>query len=337
MRIRLLIATQDAGYSDHLSEWLTEKYADIVDVCVCGAKERLPELLAVRRFDVALLESPLDESTDRDAIRLPLMLWSEDGEAHAQESKIRSFGKYRRISAMVSEILELYSRVLASENGAGEKRARVTAVWSPAGGVGKTAVALAYAARKASEDKQVLYLNLEPFSSVPVFFQDTGKSISAVFEMLEAQEGNVRMLIQSIRRRENNVGISYLWGPENFDDMNILSENDVATLITVCAGETDELVIDLSSVCDERTRRVFELADSVLLVTDNSTTAQAKYAQFASQHNVFERIRGKAALVANRGAALGEALTDTVIALPRVQSADATVVYMTLARSLVSV
>jgi len=334
MRIRLLIATQDASYSDHLSNWLTGKHADMVDVCVCSARGRLTELLAARNFDVGLLEPPLIENTDLDSIKLPLVLWPEEGDAPVHENGLKTLSKYRRISGMVGDILEQYSKVLSGENGTNTKRARVTAVWSPVGGVGKTTVALAYAAQKAAEEKQVLYLNLEPFSSVPVFFSDTGKSISAVFEMLEAHEGNIRMLIRSIRKLDASIGISYLLGPENYDDINILSENDVAALVTACAGETDELVIDLSSVCDERTRRIFELADRVFLVTDPSATARIKYSQFASQHNVFERVRGKAALVANRGAVPGESPVDTVITLPYVQSADASVVCRTLTHSL---
>ena len=209
-------------------------------------------------------------------------------------------------------------------------RANITAVWSPAGGVGKTTVALALAAKKVIDGRQVLYLSLEHFSSVPAYFTDSGKSISAVFEMLESSEGNVRMLIRSVFRRDNG-GIAYFCRPDNFDDINILSTENIATLTSACAFNTDELIIDMSCVCDERTRQVFRLADKVLLVTDPTIAAQTKFSQFASQHDDFDKIKDKTALVANKGAAVDTPMTVGIISLPFVQSADHITVYKTLA------
>ncbi|MCL2201722.1 MAG: hypothetical protein FWB75_07130, partial [Oscillospiraceae bacterium] len=198
---------------------------------------------------------------------------------------------------------------------------------------GKTTVALSYAAQKVAEGKQVLYLNLESFSSVPAYFAQTGKSISAVFEMLENSDGNVKMLIRGICQQDSGVGMAYFCRPENFDDMYALSAENIAELTSVCAGVTEELVIDMSCVCDRRTRKVFELADKVLLVTDPTATAQVKLSQFSTQHTVFESIKDKVVLVANKGAELGCEIAQAVWKLPFVQSANHTAVYKALSGS----
>jgi MinD-like ATPase involved in chromosome partitioning or flagellar assembly len=151
--------------------------------------------------------------------------------------------------------------------------------------------------------------------------------------MLDNREGNVKMLIRGIRQQDNGVGFAYLCRPDNYDDMYILSAENMAVLIESCAEVTDELVIDMSCVCDRRTRRVFELADRVLLVTDPTSTAQTKLSQFTFQHNVFERISAKATLVANKGAEAGKPPISAVIRLPLVQSANASAVYRTLSAS----
>ena len=330
MKTQLLIATSDCDYAGHLSNILSEHHADALDVSTCSTAESLREHLTARSFDVALLEASMIDDMDLRSINLPLLLWPEDENIPGEPCEFKKIRKYQRISSIVSNVLELYSKESANERGSRSKKARITAVWSPAGGVGKTAVALAYSAGKVLEGKQVLYLDLEQFSSVGAYFAETGRSISAIFEMLEAGEGNIQMLIRSLRQRDGGSGITYFCRPENFDDMNILTADNVSALIDACAGVTDELVIDMSDECGERTRKAFELADRILLVTDPSRTAQIKFSQFAAQHNIFQHIKGKSALVANRGAAACDSPVDEIIYLPAVQSGDAAFVYKAL-------
>jgi MinD-like ATPase involved in chromosome partitioning or flagellar assembly len=198
-------------------------------------------------------------------------------------------------------------------------KARITAVWSPAGGTGKTTIALALAAHRVSAGKQAVYLNLENFFSTAAYFPESGKSISRVFEKLEA---NVQMFLQGIRQQDSGSGIAYFCGPENYDDMNILTADDVETLIKACAIGADDLVVDLSSQCDERVQRVFDLAQTVLLVADASSASQAKMWQFTSQHNVFAKIQSKAIFVNNKGAKLIDENSNKTINLPLAQSSD---------------
>jgi len=333
MRMKLLVGTQDNKYGDHFSNMVSEHYSDAIDVCLCLTKERMNEMLEMQRFDAALLDADWAGGADLTLIHLPILLWTDEDDEKGTQCELRKLRKYQRVSSMVANILEQYAKVSAGGRGADSEKAQITAVWSPGGGVGKTTVALAYATRRLSEGKQVLYLNLEPFSSAPVYFSEIGKSISLVFEMLENREGNVKTLIRGIRRQDNGDGLAYFCKPDNFDDMNILSAENVSALITACAGVTDELVIDMSCVCDERARRVFELADRVLLVTDPTNTSQVKLSQFTSQHNVFSRIRAKSVLIANKGASPDGQFTDAVICFPLVQSADAHAVYTTLSNN----
>jgi len=329
MRIKLLIGTGDPDYSEHLSSSISKHHADVIDATVCGTPERVRDALKARKYDAALLEAAMIEGADISQITLPLLLTTEDDRGAGMLPELKEIKKYQRISSIVADVLEQCARVSSYGRSHDVTRARITAVWSPAGGVGATAVALAYAAKKASEGKQTLYLNLEPFSSVPAYFDETGKSISSVFEMLDSKEGDAQMLIRGIQRQDA-CGITYFCRPVNFDDMNVLSAGNISSLIGACAGVTDELVVDLSCVCDERTRRVFDIADRVYLVTDSTRTALVKVSQFATQHKIFESIREKAVLVENKGAETGIPYTETSIRLPLIQSADPSVVYKAL-------
>jgi Mrp family chromosome partitioning ATPase len=327
MKIKLLIATSDTDYTAHLSDVLAQKYADTFEVAVCSSVERLSGLLAVHRFDAALLEEAFIAGVNLAAIHVPLLLWDETEVTAVQTPAMQKIRKYQQISAIAGDILTACAQASVGAAGSGANKAYITAVWSPAGGVGKTTVALAYAAGKAAEGKQVLYLNLEHFSSTPLYFAETGRSISALFDKLSSNAG---MLARAIWHQDSGTGVRYFCMPENYDDINILSQEDIIALLDACSGTVDELVIDLPCLCDQRIRQIFECAHRVMLVSDTTKTAQTKLRQFIQQHNVFEHLRNKAVLIANKGAMISEPLINAVISLPLVPASEEHTVYKTL-------
>ncbi|MCL2159193.1 MAG: hypothetical protein FWH48_07290, partial [Oscillospiraceae bacterium] len=294
------------------------------EVCVCTAKDRI---LTNNKFDIALIEPDFwsPENIGPDTL---VMLLVEDGDG-TSPPEIKKICKYQRISAIVEDMLGEYSAKGKMPQRANSHMAHIVAVWSPAGGAGKTTVALAYAANRAAADKRATYLNLENFASTPAYFQGGGTSISKVFEKLENSGG---IFISAMRQTDASSQISYFCAPENYDDMNILSGVDLETLILACAADTDELVVDLSSQCDERTAKIFELADKILLVCEPSSAAQAKLGQFAGQHDVFGKIQHKLVLVDNKGANTKKLGIENTIGLPYVPSADPVAIFMALSK-----
>ena len=197
------------------------------------------------------------------------------------------------------------------------------------GGCGKerTTAALAYAAQRAGEGKKSLYLDLEAFSSGPVYFSQNGKSISSVFEKLDE---NVELLLQSIRQKDAVSGIFYFSQPENYDDISILTQEDVRLLVNASVQGIDELVIDLSSTFDDKIQMLLELADRILLVTDSSRASQQKLEQFRTQHSIYEKVREKTIQVANKGFRIHSEEGEHAVLLPLVKSRDPVTVYQTL-------
>ena len=333
MKMNLLIATEDRDYSEHLSKTLSKYFSDLVVVSVCSSTTRLAEMLKEQRYDTALFEGSFCEDINNHDVSAPFVLWTEGRENQTPETFVK-IRKYQRVSTIFGEILENYAKVPAIAKGVNLNKANITAVWSPSGGVGKTTVALALAAFEASKDKKVMYLNLELFSSVPTYFDTNGKSISAIFEMLETSSGNVNILIQSMLRQDSSNNISYLCCPDNFDDMNILSVENISALITACSELTDELIIDMSCLCDERARHTFEVADRILLVSDGTNTAQVKLEHFMNRHNIFSQIKDKIYPVANKGAKLVEVFPNELISLPFIESGDERRIYKVLSSTL---
>jgi hypothetical protein len=333
MMIKLLIATADADYAEHLSNTLSERHGDSFEVSVCTSADRLRDVLAANRFDAALLGPGFAGQIQAGAVRLAMLLVGDPGEddiAAEGAAGFKKLAKYQRISSLAGKVMEYYAEVSVGMGGFGARRARVTAVWSPAGGTGKTTVALSFAASQVSAGRQAVYLNLENFSSTPVYFAEAGASISKLFEKMDT---NVGMFQKGIRQLDSGSGIAYFCGAENYDDMNILSPADVEKLVNACAEDVDDLVIDLSSQCDERCQRLLCSVDTVLLVCDASAASQTKLAQFIRQHNVFGQIQKRAVLVKNKGARFDEPELGRSMQLPLVPAADPGAVFKTLSGS----
>ncbi len=323
MKIRILIAGSDTDYVEHLSHYLAEHDAEVLEVSVCTSVERAEELFAQHNFDAALLEADIAKSLDLHSIRLPLIL--TDGTDNP-DSGLTHVAKYQRISGIVRTLFECYAELPAAA-AFGVPRAQVTVVWSAAGGCGKTTVALAFAAQCVSEGKRTVYLNLEPFSSASVYFPMASKSISTVFDKLDS---NVTMLLQSIRQEDRESGVLYFGAPDNYDDMNILTSRDLDLLINACAQDVDELVVDLGDGYDEKTRALLEQAGAILYVVDGAPAGAAKWDQFRGQNDLYERLRPKITLISNKGARVHTDGLAGELCLPLVQSDDPVVVYKTL-------
>lgn len=325
MKIRLIIATKDKKYVEKLLKG-AEQRRDLVDPSVCTNYEKLNEMIRGSFCDVILMEPDALAYVDSGVTKLKILLWDQNQHMGSVFAEMPCIQKYQRISNILAQVISYYAQV-APENMGSEKGGRITAVWSPSGGVGKTSVALAYATRRASDGKRVTYLDLENFSSTDVLFEKPGNSITAAFEQIA---GNMALQLQGLLTTDSNTGISYFGSPRNYDDVTSLTTEEVLMLCRTAAQEVDELVVDLNGVLDEKTRGVFELAWHILLVTDASRVSQAKLSQFMNQNNVFYTYKNKFVLVANKNASISDETQMTVLSLPYVRKEDPVAVYREL-------
>lgn len=330
MKIQLLIATREEDYVEHLSQVLLEKYSDLFEVSVCSGEERLGELTQRTYFDVALLSPSMAQAARLETIRLPLLLWDGASPIEGELESLRRVRQYQRISVIVGIVLEEYAQVSGSSRNDGEHRAHITTVWGPAGGTGKTTVALAYALQQIAAGRRAIYLNLEHFSSIPACFTAGGKSISTAFEKLDSDLG---LLMQSIRQQDAASGLYYFCCPDNYDDMNILTAQDLKRLVEASGQGADEVVVDLSAVCDQRVRELLDCSDRILAVLDGSRVSWTKWKQFREQNNVYGQLLPKLTVVANKGARPELVQGERGVSLPYVKSDDPVTVYKTLSAS----
>jgi len=309
MKIRLLIAVADSNYEKRLSKILGGNSEIHYDITALTKKTSFIESLNKTNYDVVLFEHSMFETSLKFKNgRLFVLLTDDETDFDCFEEFpfIQKIYRYQRISAISKEILEYYSKFLDVKKSQGiNSDVNITAIFSPAGGCGKTAVSVAYAMKLANfgdeggSKKRALYLGLESFSSAHVYFPDTGKSLSDVLSKIDRI--NAASLMAS-KQQDPRSGIAYFSMPENYDDMVVITEDHVSQLITAIANADicDELIIDLPSIADGKTAQAFEKADKIFLVTDFTQTARQKLSQFVNQHNIFDGIRHKTVLVINK-------------------------------------
>ena len=309
MKIRLLIAVTDNNYEKHLSKVLSNNPEIQYDITAFTQKSYFIETLKNKIYDIILFEQTMfDTDLNFKNSKLFILLTDENTNLDYFEkfSFIQKIHKYQRISNISREMLDYYSKVSDVKQIWGTKSSvNITSVFSPAGGVGKTSIAIAYALKLANlrsdieKRQRVFYLNLENFASTHIYFSNAGKGISDVLSKIERI--NPAMLM-SLKQQDSRSGISYFSMPQNYDDMNVITEENINQILTSIANANicDELIIDLPSIADKKTIQVFEKSDSIFLVTDFSQTAQQKMSQFVNQHNIFEEIRSKVTLIINK-------------------------------------
>jgi len=327
MKTSMLICSHDSAYTEHLSRVLLAKYGEIFEVGICDNSESLRGMLLDKKYDIVLVEPDIIRLVKGSGQKLTILLWTVGSEIAPEDEDVPKVLKYRRISYMVSNILSHYAEYVNTGDMYTGESGSIIAVWSPAGGVGKTSAAMAYAARESNSGNDALYLSLEHFFSISAYFSGCGKGISSLFEKLETG-GEVTAM--SIRRKDNASGVYYFEAPDNYDDINELGPDDIKKLIMVCAGLFRVVVIDLPCVCDNRVRTVLARADRILIVTDGSKTASEKLGIFVSQNGVFDDIAAKTALISNKGSHISIDGIAQTIYLPEIQTDDPVQVFKSL-------
>ncbi len=328
MKINLIIASEDTKYSKHISQYLSEFFADTFAVAVCTNKEMFAKQISSIMFDIALVEAtfiPLVNSN----VKLPLLLWENGQDIYNDIGNYIKVKKHQRITTIASELLQNFAKIAPNYNSMNGNSSKVTVVWSPCGGVGKTTVALAYAANRIARGKKVLYLNLENFSSVETYFNISNESISTVFESFES---NLEILLKAIVQTDDATRIMYFSPPNNYDDINILSKEDLIKLIDGCSLLADEIVVDISSQCNSNAITIFEIANTILLVIENTITSHKKLFQFLNQNSIAQKQEEKLVLVQNKGASLSQT-KHKKISLPHINSNNAVAVFKALSSS----
>lgn len=203
------------------------------------------------------------------------------------EPQVLQFQSLPSLLQRLSEIRTSFSSAQAPSIARDEASSdtRVITVHSAAGGVGKTALALHLVQAASSHSKRTFYLNLEQWNTSDAWLGNNdvneaapSEGLSELLYELKSQPEHLFSWLTQHRKRHPLLNGDYLAPCSNMEDRMTLTAEDAISILGVIvqSRQYDLIVIDLDSGLNDLHKAMIELADQVLWVLDDSTSALNK-------------------------------------------------------------
>lgn len=270
-RPRVIIADEDTRYIVPLQFKFVTDFFNKIDLEVITDRAYFEDYFSKpQNAEILIVSDELyDSSLQRHNIQNIFVMMEQYDEGGTGELNVTQLFKYTSIKEIFNEIIGKSAGAL-NIAAVEKKETQIILVTSAAGGVGKTTVAMGVAACLAQNYKRVLYINaarLQNFqyaldNSLPITSPDVYANL------LNAQD-NVYNDIKHVIRKEifsylpafkaalMSVGL----------DFNIYSK---LALSAKRSNEYDFVIIDAESTFDDAKIDLIDLADKVVVITDQS-------------------------------------------------------------------
>lgn len=283
MNIKLAIADADEEYLRRLVNGL-ESYE--LSISIFTDVDALYQALSKKSYDVILFDPDISSSRLNIAgVKLGIALYSDECRNASLYPGVDRVLKYQRISSIYAQILSLYADKAGMGDGFDKSdRTTLIAVYSPAGGTGKTTVAMAIASMLKSSGSDVLYLSLEQLAGDTVFHQYSEEGITALISELDSQNTNFELKTMGMAKRGLN-DVSYIEGFTKIVDYWDTKADEIEALLTNLKriGRFGAVIVDTGSCIDDIVKKVLEGSDRIVLVTSDSDTSVIKFAELSEQ------------------------------------------------------
>lgn len=295
-KIKLLIADDDQDYVNCLVDYIMFYHGTKFTVTSFTEGAAFSRFLeeGVNPPDIMLVGSALAslvEIVTKEKRGLVLVL---SGEKQTENADMTGDGfaglgpriyKYQYGEKIISEVF----RLLAEETSVSaareysfrdERRAtKVIGFFSPAGGVGKTTLAVGASIQTAWEGKSCFYLNLENMASTPLYF--TGKqeeNLSGVLYYLKNKAPNLSLQLEKAKCLDPVTKIAYYQPPDSIIDFkeDIAAELKALLQELRAGGQYERIYVDLSSEINKNNLTVLRACDRIVLLAEQNMTSLLK-------------------------------------------------------------
>jgi len=284
-RPRVIIADTDASYILPLQLKFVKDFFDQIDLEIITDEKYFEELfLKPQKAEILIVSAALyDSSLQRHNIANIFMMMEENEKGDTAELNIARLFKYTSIKEIFNEIVGKSAGVLNIESKKDETQ--IVIVTSANGGAGKTTIALGICSCLAKNYKRVLYINAGRLQSFQHMLDNqTNISSLEVYTKIANPNEQVYSEIKHIIRKEI---FSYL--PEfKAALMSVGLKYSVYEQIALSAKKSNDfdfIVIDAESTFDEEKTRLLDIADKVIVVTEQSVCAVNAVNRFVSNIN----------------------------------------------------
>jgi len=317
-RLSLIIADSDEAYADSLIGFVSARYPGRFSASFFSSEEFLKSFFngGGKEVDILLMDKRICESLAPDAktavsraAKTVILLYG--GECAGDDAGYPAVNKYQRGDRLVSDIMGIFAEKTgdgAAEAVLGRRKTRIVAVFSPAGGSGKTCVAVSSCIRCAQNGMSVFYLNFEDMQSTPLFFEGGSRyNLSNFLYFLKDKDENLALRIESMCCIEPDYGIHFFSPPECSLEKDELSPEELNRMIKQFRrlGTYDVVFIDMSSSFNRCSMALLQGSDEIFIVLSPEEICRLKIKKFFNELDILApedrfKIGGKAVAVMNK-------------------------------------
>ncbi|MGM9972542.1 MAG: AAA family ATPase [Clostridiaceae bacterium] len=276
-RPRIIIADRDESYILPLQQKFAEEFFEKIDLEIISDEAYFRELFSMpQKAEILIVSEELyDQSLKRHSISNVFVMMEQYEEGNTDDLSINRLFKYTSIKELFNEITGKSSEVLNLKDSA-KKEPEIVLIYSASGGTGKTTVAMGISACLTKLYKKVLYIGADRLQSFQRML-DNPSSIAAadVYSKLANPGKSIYEDIKHVIRKEE---FSYL-PPFKAALMSLGLKYSIYERIAEAAKKSkdyDYIVIDTDVTFDEDKAQLFNIADKVVIVTEQ--TAASVYA-----------------------------------------------------------
>lgn len=285
--IKLLILDDDDEYSFNLSNYLTHNYSETLLVNYCSNAYKIEEWIKKIDPDIVLIcEIYYNQVCDYFNKNLIILT---TGTNSTGLTNVPSIYKYKDANQIAGDIINSFTKAGNIITQTKEKSTKIVAVYSASGNVGKTSVALGISTICSYSGLSVFYLNFEQFQSTDIFFSSNIEySISDIIYYAKDRDKNLISKITTMSCKDTSTDIHYFKDANNAFEINELFPQDIQFIVDTMkeCGQYDLIIIDMDSQLNEKTIKLFEIADEILYVFTDEEICLHKTKLFLNSINM---------------------------------------------------
>lgn len=278
MKLKLVICSKDQEYVKHLVNYLTIHYYETVELFIFDREETLDDYLNNNKADILLLDDENPYKTEYSPIIAYLTEYTDS------EKKELCIFKYQKGELIYKTILNACALGTDKVFGNRKKDDNIATIhlFLPLnGGAGSSTVSKAYALR-LSNNKRVLYLNLEIFGNCEKILHAGGDfSLDDILYSLKSRRGSLALKLESALKKSQE-GIQFYAPSANPINLLELTGEEFKHLLSEIRGSSlfDEIVLDMDSFPSVWMMEGLKEADDIWLVADGTGASNEKYGKF---------------------------------------------------------
>ncbi len=270
---RIIIADTDVSYVIPLQFKFVEDFFEKVDIEIITDKKYFDELFSSpQQADILIVSEDLyDGSLQRHNISNVFLMTEQYDDDSTGDLSVNRIFKYTSIKEILNEITSKSAGVLKIDIGT-KKETQVILFYSASGGAGKTTAAIGVSAALTKNYKRVLYINAARLQVFQQMFENHS-SITAtdVYARLSITKNAYSEIKHTIRKEM----FSYV-PPFKAALMSLGLDYSVFAKIIVSAKKSrdfDFIIVDADVTFDEYKATLIDLADKVIVVTQQTLSS----------------------------------------------------------------